>query len=306
MDQPPNVLFYSKYCQHCKKFAEILFKLPQINDKFIKISVDVKNQRLPSFVQTVPTIVVFEGGQKHILTDSKAFAWINQYLEESSKIELVPYDMGVMSSSLSDGFSFIGDEAGKEAERTFAWVDKLENTRIGLIADNDATGLNSSKSMKLDDSQIERYKQERDRGVPVIQRPQENIDFTKGYDQDQSKVGVDRSVIEQLQNFRGNQIRRGAVPKNAPNFQSTGFNASWGSQSQRGGTVTGFGGQINRQQMSLKQQELENQIERMKSQREAENSSMRARQQGEYMPLNLGRPMPPQSQSQPQYRPRIV
>ena len=106
MDQytPPNILFYSKECTHCKKFAEILFKLPQVNDKFIKISVDDRRIRLPSFVQRVPTIVVFDKGQRNVLADSKVFGWINQYLEDASKVDLVPYDQGAISSTLSYNF----------------------------------------------------------------------------------------------------------------------------------------------------------------------------------------------------------
>ena len=215
---PPNILFYSKYCPHCKKFADILFKLPHINERFVKISVDAKNVRLPGFVETVPTIVVFDQGVKQILTDTKAFAWVNQFLEENTQVDLVPYDLGVMSSSLSDGFSFIDDASGKGMEHTFAWMDKPEQTRIGLIAES----TNSSNENKVNESQIERFKMERDRSVPNIQRPSEKIDFTKMYEQE-SKGQIDQTVINQLQQFRGNQVKRGPPPQRAPNFQSQNF-----------------------------------------------------------------------------------
>lgn len=215
---PPNILFYSKYCPHCKKFADILFKLPHINERFVKISVDAKNVRLPSFVETVPTIVIFDQGVKQILTDTKAFAWVNQFLEENTQVDLVPYDLGVMSSSLSDGFSFIDDATGKGMEHTFAWMDKPEQTRIGLIAES----TNNSNENKINESQIERFKMERDRSVPNIQRPSEKIDFTKMYEQE-SKGQIDQTVINQLQQFRGNQTKRGPPPQRAPNFQSSNY-----------------------------------------------------------------------------------
>jgi hypothetical protein len=299
MDQqytPPNILFFSKHCVHSKKFAELLFKLPHVNDKFIKISVDVRNQRLPSFVQSVPTIVVFENGQKAVLSDSKVFSWINQFLEEPSKVELTAYDNQSMSSSLSDGFSFIGTEEGKETEHTFAWMDRLQDTRIGLVADNseNAGPATNSQNMKLNDDQIERYRQERELGVQQAPKPQEKIDFTKMYEQEQGKTSGDQSVISQLQQFRQHQVRRGPTPKNAPDFQSGSFQAGWAGQSQRGGVVQGFGG--NRQAVkSPKQQEMESRMDQITSQRAKDTSVFQSRQQGEYMPLqrtDLGR-VPP-------------
>lgn len=285
MDQyaPPNILFYSKHCPHCKKFAELLFKLPQVNDKFIKISVDVRNQRLPSFVQSVPTIVVHDQGERKVLTDSNVFKWINQYLEDTSKVELVPYDQGAMSSSLSDNFSFIGDDEGKEAEHTFAWMDKLHDTRIGLIADNGGGPTTSSQNSKINDNQIERYKAERDKGIPQQQRPNQNIDFTKMYEQD-SAGKIDKTVVNQLQNFRQKQVRRGAPPRNGPNFQSQSFQAEWAPQSQRGGVIKNFGGNARQR---AKKQELDSRMNQLQSQRDRDSGIFQQRQQGEFIPLSF-------------------
>jgi thiol-disulfide isomerase/thioredoxin len=316
MDQytPPNILFYSKECPHCKKFAEILFKLPQVNDKFIKISVDDRRMRLPNFVQRVPTIVVFDKGQRNILTDTNVFGWINQFLEDASKVDLVPYDQGAMSSSLSDNFSFIGDENGKEAEHTFGWMDKLEDTRIGLVAENGNGPTTSSQNSKINDGQLERYLQERDSGIPQAQRPSQNIDFTKLYEQDSGSSGssgVDQSaVVTQFQNFRQKQIRRGAPPHQGPDFQSQGFKAEWAGQSRRGGVVSNFGGQGNG---NSKQKDLEDVVNRLQSQRDKDNNVFQQRQQGEYIPLSFNQqqqmmrqqgrsqqPQQPQPQQQPQ------
>jgi len=283
MDQytPPNILFYSKECPHCKKFAEILFKLPQVNDKFIKISVDDRRMRLPNFVQRVPTIVVFEKGQRNILTDTNVFSWINQFLEDASKVDLVPYDQGAMSSSLSDNFSFIGDDQGREAEHTFGWMDKLEDTRIGLVAENGNGPTTSSQNSKINDGQLERYLQERDHGIPQIQRPSQNIDFTKLYEQNSGGT-VDKSVVDQFENFRQKQIRRGAPPRQGPDFQSQAFKAEWAGQSKRGGVVSNFGGPVD-----SKQQNLDAIISRLNSQRQNDNNVFKQRQQGEYLPLSI-------------------
>ena len=298
MDQytPPNILFYSKYCNHCKKFAELLFKLPQINDTFINISVDAKNQRLPSFVQSVPTIVIFDKGEKKILTDADVFSWINQFLENSSKVELVAYDQGSMSSSLSDNFSFIGEEEGTEAEHTFAWMDKLQDTRIGLAPESDSGPVTGSKTMKIEDSQISRYMAERDQAIPQVQKPQENIDFTKLYNQDNSKV--DQSVVNQFQQFRKHQVRKGPPPRNGPDFQSRNFMADSVPQSRRGGIVRGGG------QQQPPKSNLDNRMEQLMNQRNRDNGSFQQRQTGEYIPLNTNAQRQQQQHQQQQQQRR--
>ena len=103
MSVPPNVLFYSKDCVHCRKFGQMLYKLPNIDSRFIKISVDVRNIKLPSYVKEVPTIVVFDDFKnKHILNGSKAFEWLNQFLEDASKIEITSYDEGTLALDIVD------------------------------------------------------------------------------------------------------------------------------------------------------------------------------------------------------------
>ena len=286
MDQyiPPNILFYSKQCPHCKKFAELLFKLPQINDKFVKISVDVRSQRLPSFVKRVPTIVVHDQGERQVLNDANVFGWINQYLKKTNKVNLVPYDQGGMSSSLSDGFSFLGEKEGQEAEHTFAWMDKMQDTRIGLVADGSDGPTTGSQVSKISEGQLERYMTNRDRDIPRAQKPQQDIDFTKLYEQESGGAQTNNSVVSQLKQFRQRQVRKGPPPRNAPNFQSKGFNAP-NFQSPRGGTINNFGGGGSRG--NPKQQEMDNKMNKLMSQRDRENGSFQQRQTGEYMPLNI-------------------
>lgn len=288
MDQftPPNILFYSKQCPHCKKFAELLFKLPQVNDKFIKISVDVRSQRLPSFVQRVPTIVVFDQGQRHVLEDAKVFGWINQFLEATSKVDLVPYDHGGMSSSLSDGFSYIGDDEGKEAEHTFAWMDKLHDTRIGLVASEGDGPTTGSQHSKVSEGQMERYMAEREHGVPQVNKPQQEIDFTKMYEQESGTGQADQSVVSQLQKFRQHQVRRGPPPRNAPDFQSGRFKAEWVGQAKRGGVVSGFG-DSGMSRKNPKHQEIDSRMDKLMAQRDRDNGAFQQRQHGEYLPLSF-------------------
>lgn len=261
MASPPNVLFYSKNCIHCKKFGQMLYKLPNIDSQFVKISVDVKNIKLPNYVKLVPTIVVFDDfKQKHILDGSKAFEWLNQFLEDASKVEITCYDEGVMGSSLSDNFSFLNEE--EETEHTFAFLDQMYNTQI-TVPMNDST----NSSSKVSSSEIERYKAERDRNVPSIQK-QQHVDFTKGFEQSGGPHRLNQSDVEKFKNLRTKQIGRKPPPKKAPNFESSTFNPSLSAQSKRGGYVPYGGSLESRGTTNKKEQIIQSRLERLQSDRD--------------------------------------
>lgn len=252
---PPNVLFYSKNCVHCKKFSQLLLKLQDINAQFVKISVDVKNIRLPDYVTEVPTIVVFDDFKnKHVLQGTKAFEWLNQFLEDASKIEIIGYDVGIMSSSLSDGFCFLNEN--EETEHTFAFLDQLHNTGISVPLNDPTMG-----TSKVNSSELDRYQAERDRAVPTIKKVN-GIDFQQGFNQSGPHKISNEDVLK-FQNLRSKQIGRKPPPNKAPNFESVTFNAANSAQSKRGGYVPygGAGGG------SQKEQLLQSRLERLQTDR---------------------------------------
>jgi glutaredoxin-related protein len=261
MATPPNVLFYSKDCVHCKKFSQMLFKLPDINAQFVKISVDVRNIRLPNYVKEVPTIVVFDDFKnKHVLNGSRAFEWLNQFLEEASQVEIVSYDIGVMGSSLSDGFSFLDE--GEETEHTFAFLDQLQNTHITVPLNDPTIG-----SSKVNTNELERYQAERERGMPSIQR-KSDVNFQQGFEQS-GPHKISNSDVEKFKNLRSRQVARKPAPRRAPNFESSSFNPNSSAQSKRGGYVP-YGGAMDSGARggSQKEQQLQSRLERLQSDRD--------------------------------------
>ncbi len=260
MATPPNVLFYSKDCVHCKKFSQILFKLPNINSQFVKISVDVKNIRLPNYVKEVPTIVVFDDFKnKHVLNGSKAFEWLNQFLEEASKVEIVSYDIGVMGSSLSDKYSFLNE--GEETEHTFAFLDQLQNTHITVPLNDPTLG-----TSKVNTNELERYQTEREKAIPAIQR-KSDINFQQGFDQ-KGPHKISNADVEKFKNLRTHQVHRKPAPKKAPNFESSAFNSNNSAQSKRGGYVP-YGGALDTNiKTSQKEQQLQSRLDRLQSDRD--------------------------------------
>ena len=51
------ILFYSKYCVHCKEFINNLYKTDYFN-KFEKICVDNNRGKVPKQITSVPSIIV--------------------------------------------------------------------------------------------------------------------------------------------------------------------------------------------------------------------------------------------------------
>lgn len=276
MSVPPNVLFYSKDCIHCKKFGQILYKLPQIDGQFVKISVDVKNIKLPNYVTEVPTIVVFDDFKnKHVLKGSRAFEWLNQFLEDASKVEITCYEEGVMGSSLSDRFAFLNEE---ETEHTFAFLDQMYNTQI-TVPVNDP----SMNSSKVKSSELERYKAERDNNLPNIQK--RDVEFKKD---STGPHKINQNDVERFQNLR-NQVNKKPPPKRAPNFESSTFSPMSSAQSKRGGYVP-YGGSLESRapKSTQKEQIMQSRLERLQSDRDNLDKTI-----GRKTPTQL----PPQLQS---------
>lgn len=245
-----NILFFSKYCNHCTRYINALNKTKARNS-FIRICVDTRNIRLPSFVQRVPTIIVYDNNRhRHILSDKNAFEWLNMFLTEPEDIQ--GFSQGELSSSLSDTYALISDgESGASSssgfDHNFAFLNNLNDTYIHTPQDIDMPG---NDFRKTKDSELERLREQREREVPSGRRgpaPRLPNDYfsqdTRQQSQDQNqKLDFD---FQRFQNARNGELRRGPTPQHAPNFQSAQFEGDPYFQSNRGGSYQpagGFGG----------------------------------------------------------------
>lgn len=176
----PNILYFSKQCVHSQKFRQMLMKKPDLESTFIQLCVD-GGGKIPKYVKSVPFIVVHDDkGQQLKLTDSSAFQWLHKQMEQLQG-DFAAYDSGVMSSCLSDAYSFISDNGTTQAPvgHTFEWINEGEkpfNGTFGINTPNESTfGGGVDKRPKTD---MERLIEERNRDLPQFQKP-DSIDFTK-------------------------------------------------------------------------------------------------------------------------------
>ena len=220
--QGQNILFYSKYCNHCKKFEQALLKT-KVNNTFFKICVDIKGVKIPPFVTHVPTIIVYDKNQhKHVLSDKAAFEWLNELLD--TPINISDYKPGEMGSSLSDTYAFLDEK--QEIEHNFAFLDSIDNNFIYTPPE--------TQDIKDTDSRLEALQKQRTLDDPSHSKrpPPKQPDFQKGFVQTSSSVND--SDYNRLLSLRQRESRNvGAVPLHAPNFQRTNFKSDM-FQSNRG------------------------------------------------------------------------
>ena len=225
----PNILYFSKQCAHSDKFRQMLMKKPDLESTFIQLCVD-GGGKLPSYVRSVPFIVVHDTkGQQMRLTDGSAFQWLHKQMEQLQG-DFAAYDLGVMSSCLSDTYSFISDNGTTQAPvgHTFEWINKEKpfDGTFGINTPNESTfGGGVNKPPKTD---MEKLVEDRNRDLPQFKKP-DSIDFTKPLNapkraeasytpqvrRQEAKIAPSKRGVDfQNPNFKPNQpIRRAVVKK---------------------------------------------------------------------------------------------
>lgn len=229
----PNILYYSKQCVHSKRFRQMLMKKPDLESTFIQLCVD-SGGKIPPFVKQVPFIVVYdERGQPLRLTDSSAFNWLNQRMEQLAG-DFKAYDSGVMSSSLSDNYSYISENgANLTTSHQFEWINDKEKPFLGSFGEsintpNESTfGGGNDKAPKSD---MEKIMEQRNRDLPNFSKPAE-IDFSKPFSQ-QPQSQQPRSAASYTPSVRKQEARI-APPQRGVDFQNPAFQNRIAQQPQQ-------------------------------------------------------------------------
>lgn len=221
----PNILYYSRQCLHSTRFRQMLIKKPDLESTFIKLCVD-SGGKLPPYVTSVPFIVVHDSqGNQLRLTDSNAFGWLNQQMEQLAG-DFEAYDGGVMSSSLSDCYSFLSDE-GKTVDapvgHTFQWINEQEKPFSGSFV-----GMNTPDEKtfgggrdRMPKSDIDKLIESRNKDLPKLERPKE-IDFRIPLNQQQTAAVKTRAPESYAQSARQREVRI-AAPRQGVDFQNPKF-----------------------------------------------------------------------------------
>ena len=166
-DNNEYILFYSNKCLHSKELLNLLYKDPQLNQKFTKINIDNNNVKIPPYVKSVPSAIITTNGKASLLVGSAIFNWYNQmHTKIVQKEGIQDWDPHTMTG-YSDGFSYL-TESSDVMKKSFSFInDKDDNiTPDEKNYSNDNKGGKTQEKTKLD-GDFESFMNQRKFDVPT-------------------------------------------------------------------------------------------------------------------------------------------
>jgi len=140
------ILFYSNKCLHSKELLNLLYKDPDLNQKFVKINIDNANVKIPPYIKSVPSCIINSNGNKQpqLLVGSAIFKWYKeQHAVVIEKKGIEDWDP-ISMIGFSDSFSYL-DNNNTVIKKSFAFLN--ENNSI-ITPDEGSYGDNSSSKSK--------------------------------------------------------------------------------------------------------------------------------------------------------------
>lgn len=135
------VLFISYFCEHSKTVLAVVNK-KALRPHLMIVNVDKFSGQLPSFLKSVPTIL----NDTTVITDDGVLAFVDEFTQTVSPVEITPFDLGDMGSHVSDRYSFIDDSVKTNAQRAFSLVGS-ENTTINTPKEEEFFGSKTDGTM---------------------------------------------------------------------------------------------------------------------------------------------------------------
>lgn len=172
MDYRKDLLFYSNFCEHCKKLVGFLIK-QNLREQFILVCVDKKEFKIPSFIDRVPSILNIK---KELYTEESIYAYVDTKLKIIKKQveEIAPFTMmgGLNSSQYTfisnDGEGYdTGCDLRTDLVQSHDFVLLNHDQRIIAPVDKEA---DSKSGSKFDSSVLERYMDSRKRDDEIIKK----------------------------------------------------------------------------------------------------------------------------------------
>lgn len=172
MDVRKDLLFYSNFCEHCKKLIGLLIK-QNLRDQFVLVCVDKKEFRIPPFIDRVPSILTVK---KELYTEDSIFKYIDVKIKLIQKQieDIAPFTMG--SALNSAQYTFItqdgegydtGCDLRNDLMQSHDFVLLSNDQRIIAPVDKEA---DSKTNSKFDSSMLERYIDARKRDDDFIKK----------------------------------------------------------------------------------------------------------------------------------------
>ena len=157
------ILFFSKNCSYCTELLNKLYKNDDVLKQIVLININNKELKIPVFVKSVPSLIVNENNNQHLLVGTEIFNWLDEIIKDKDE-EIKDWDPNTMSG-YSDDFSFLEEKETVNNDRSYCYISTVNNYKINTPDDNSDS---SSKYKKNDtDGALEKLLEMRKADTPA-------------------------------------------------------------------------------------------------------------------------------------------
>ncbi len=168
MNKNKDILFFSKFCNHCNKFNEKLDKSSNLKEEILFFCIDNNRDKIPSFVQAVPSLLTKD---KQLLSGKQLFEWLDSQISAQVSSDPMAWHNNEMGSTFSDNYSFLDSDTsaegtgGNSIAHNFSF---LNNNSSGLNTGQITTPQDSQQTVKKDPltQRMEAFMNARDNDTP--------------------------------------------------------------------------------------------------------------------------------------------
>ena len=142
------LLFYSKKCIYSTDLINKLYKNQDLYRKFILINVNNKKFKIPSFVKSVPSMLITENGNRELLVGSQVFDWLKNNTVKVENKGIEDWDPVTMSG-YSDSFSYLENDTSA-MQKNYSFLgnkqEKINTPSEGSNVKNNQSNVTKSKT----------------------------------------------------------------------------------------------------------------------------------------------------------------
>lgn len=135
MSNSEYILFFSKNCTFCTDLLNKLYKNDDLLKQIVLININNIQLKIPSFIKNVPSLIVNENNQQHLLVGTEIFNWLEELLKNKEE-NIKDWDPNTMSG-YSDDFSFIEEKETINNDRNYCYISTVNNYKINTPNDDD-------------------------------------------------------------------------------------------------------------------------------------------------------------------------
>ena len=167
MNKNKDILFFSKFCNHCNQFNEKLNK-SQLKEHLLFFCIDNNRDKTPSFIKAVPSLLTKD---KQIISGKQLFEWLEEQLASCASDDPLAWHNNEMGAAFSDHYSFLDSDTsaegtgGSSIAHNFSF---LNSNSSGLNPNQISTPTDVNHQVKKDPltQRMEAFMADRDQDMP--------------------------------------------------------------------------------------------------------------------------------------------